>query len=119
MVALESRERSELLPSLLGLAAVAPRRAGASVAEAAEVIAFLGLGRYAEHAIATLSTGSRRIVELACLLAQDARLLLLDEPTAGVAQREAEAFGRSSRASAGSWTRRRHHRARHPAGLGR
>src|SRR5690606_6560070 len=63
------------------------------VAEATELVSFLGLGRYAQHRVATLSTGSRRIVELACLLAQDARLLLLDEPTAGVAQREAEAFG--------------------------
>jgi ABC-type branched-subunit amino acid transport system ATPase component len=35
----------------------------------------------------------RRIVELACLLATGARMLCLDEPTAGVAQREAEAFG--------------------------
>ncbi len=35
----------------------------------------------------------RRIVELACLLATDAQVLCLDEPTAGVAQREAEAFG--------------------------
>jgi ABC-type branched-subunit amino acid transport system ATPase component len=34
-----------------------------------------------------LSTGTRRIVEMACLLAQNASLLLLDEPTAGVAQR--------------------------------
>ena len=57
------------------------------------MISFLGLGRYASAPIATLSTGSRRIVELACLLAQEARLLMLDEPTAGVAQREAEAFG--------------------------
>ena len=40
-----------------------------------------------------LSTGTRRIVELGTLLAVDARVLLLDEPTGGVAQREAEAFG--------------------------
>ena len=44
-------------------------------------------------AIADLSTGTRRIVELACLLALDAKVLCLDEPTAGVAQREAEAMG--------------------------
>jgi ABC-type branched-subunit amino acid transport system permease subunit/ABC-type branched-subunit amino acid transport system ATPase component len=92
MVALEARERSELLPSLLALPP--SRRAERSKrAHADDVIAFLGLGRYANHPIASLSTGSRRIVELACLLAQEARLLLLDEPTAGVAQREAEAFG--------------------------
>lgn len=92
MVALESRHRSELLPSLLALP---PSRRAERVKrrEADEVVTFLGLGRYADHAIVNLSTGSRRIVELACLLAQEARLLLLDEPTAGVAQREAEAFG--------------------------
>jgi ABC-type branched-subunit amino acid transport system ATPase component len=39
-----------------------------------------------------LSTGTRRITELACLIASDARLLCLDEPTAGIAQRETEAF---------------------------
>jgi ABC-type branched-subunit amino acid transport system ATPase component len=32
-------------------------------------------------------------VELGALLALDARVLCLDEPTAGVAQRETEAFG--------------------------
>ena len=58
-----------------------------------DLIDFLGLGRYAEIHIADLSTGTRRIVELAGLLALDARMLCLDEPTAGVAQREAEAFG--------------------------
>ena len=49
--------------------------------------------RYADRAISELSTGTRRIVELAGLLALDARLLCLDEPTAGIAQREAEAMG--------------------------
>ena len=62
-------------------------------AEAAELIDFLGLGRYADRFIAELSTGTRRIVELASVLAVAPRVLCLDEPTAGVAQREAEAFG--------------------------
>jgi ABC-type branched-subunit amino acid transport system ATPase component len=39
-----------------------------------------------------LSTGTRRIVELACLLGTGARVLCLDEPTAGLSQREGEAF---------------------------
>src|SRR5690606_29899660 len=42
--------------------------------------------------VADLSTGTRRVVELACLIATDAKVLLLDEPTGGVAQRETEAF---------------------------
>ena len=62
-------------------------------AQVDELIDFLGLGRYADSHIADLSTGTRRIVELAGLLALNAQMLCLDEPTAGVAQREAEAFG--------------------------
>ena len=69
------------------------RRERARRAEADELIDFLGLGRYADTYIADLSTGTRRIVELAGLLALDARVLCLDEPTAGLAQRETEAFG--------------------------
>src|SRR4029450_4538266 len=38
-------------------------------------------------------TGTRRICELALQLAAKPKILLLDEPTAGVAQREAEQFG--------------------------
>ena len=40
-----------------------------------------------------LSTGTRRIVEFACLLALRPKVVLLDEPMAGIAQRESEAFG--------------------------
>ena len=91
-VALEARQRSLLIASLLGLAA--SRRAERSKrAEADEIVDYLGLGAYADRPIATLSTGTRRIVELGTLLAVDARVLLLDEPTGGVAQRETEAFG--------------------------
>jgi ABC-type branched-subunit amino acid transport system ATPase component len=61
--------------------------------EAAEIIDFLGLGRYADRFISNLSTGTRRIVEFGCLLAVGAKVLLLDEPTGGVAQKETEAFG--------------------------
>ncbi len=92
MVALEARERSWLLPSMTGLppSPAAERR---KRIEAEELIAFLGLGRYADEFVSNLSTGTRRIVELGTLLAVDARVLLLDEPTGGVAQRETEAFG--------------------------
>ncbi|HZJ27653.1 MAG TPA: ATP-binding cassette domain-containing protein [Acidimicrobiia bacterium] len=65
----------------------------ATRAEADEIIAFLGLGQFAGAFNNELSTGTRRIVELACILASGARVLCLDEPTAGIAQRESEAFG--------------------------
>jgi branched-chain amino acid transport system ATP-binding protein len=65
----------------------------AAVAQRAdELVCLLGLGGYRDHRIAELSTGTRRIVELACVLAQDPEVLLLDEPSAGVAQRETEAL---------------------------
>ena len=57
-----------------------------------ELIGFFGLGDFSDKFVAELSTGTRRIVELACLVAGGSRLLCLDEPTAGVAQREAEAL---------------------------
>lgn len=92
LLALEARHRTAFWPTILFLpgAARAERRRRT---EAAELIDFLGLGRYADHHVADLSTGTRRIVELCALCAVGPRVLCLDEPTAGVAQREAEAFG--------------------------
>jgi ABC-type branched-subunit amino acid transport system ATPase component/MFS family permease len=40
-----------------------------------------------------LSTGLRRIVDLACVLAAEPKVLLLDEPSSGIAQAEAESLG--------------------------
>jgi ABC-type branched-subunit amino acid transport system ATPase component/ABC-type branched-subunit amino acid transport system permease subunit len=68
-----------------------------SEAEVAEKVGGLvdamGLGAFAEKLVGELSTGTRRIVELACVLAQDPAVVLLDEPSGGVAQRETEALG--------------------------
>jgi len=91
-VALEARGRTGILTAAL-LIPRSNRLEHAKRADAAEFIDFLGLGRYADTHISDLSTGTRRIVELAGLLALDARVLCLDEPTAGIAQRETEAFG--------------------------
>ncbi len=56
------------------------------------VIEAFSLGRFRNHRAAELSTGTRRVVDLASIVLASPRLLLLDEPTAGIAQREAEAF---------------------------
>jgi ABC-type branched-subunit amino acid transport system ATPase component len=60
---------------------------------AEELIETMGLGAFREKLVGELSTGTRRIVELACVLAQQPGVLLLDEPSGGVAQRETEAMG--------------------------
>jgi ABC-type branched-subunit amino acid transport system ATPase component/ABC-type branched-subunit amino acid transport system permease subunit len=69
------------------------RRERAKRRRAAELIAFMGLERYRRRQIQELSTGTRRITEIACLIALEPTLLLLDEPSSGIAQRETEALG--------------------------
>jgi branched-chain amino acid transport system ATP-binding protein len=58
-----------------------------------ELIELLGLGAFRDKFVRELSTGSRRIVDLACVVAHGPKVLLLDEPSSGIAQREAEALG--------------------------
>jgi len=91
MVALEARGRTPFLPTALHLPGTFSRERRRRNA-ADELIGWLGLGDHADHFVSDLSTGTRRIVELAGLLALDAQVLCFDEPTAGVAQREREAF---------------------------
>jgi branched-chain amino acid transport system ATP-binding protein len=57
------------------------------------IIAMLGLQVFRDRFAAQLSTGSRRLVEFGCLLAQEPDVLLLDEPAAGLARAEAEMMG--------------------------
>ena len=58
-----------------------------------DLVELLGLGSFRDKFVSELSTGSRRIVDLAMSIAHDPRVLLLDEPSSGIAQRETEALG--------------------------
>lgn len=58
-----------------------------------ELVELFGLQSFRSKRIDELSTGSRRMVDLACVVAQSPSVVLLDEPTSGIAQREAEALG--------------------------
>jgi branched-chain amino acid transport system ATP-binding protein len=76
----------------LGLPAVADSEAKITK-RTDELIDLMGLGAFRDKFISELSTGSRRIVDLACVLAHDPKVLLFDEPSSGIAQRETEALG--------------------------
>jgi branched-chain amino acid transport system ATP-binding protein len=57
-----------------------------------ELIELMNLGAYRNSFVRELSTGTRRIVDLACLVGLRPTVVLLDEPSSGIAQREVEAL---------------------------
>ncbi len=59
--------------------------------EAATVLENLGLGNHLTHLTGNLSRGDKRRLELAMGLVQRPKLLLLDEPTAGMARADTNA----------------------------
>jgi ABC-type branched-subunit amino acid transport system ATPase component len=60
---------------------------------AAAIIERIGLADYATKQCSELSYGTLRLTELATILAMEPELVLLDEPSSGIAQRETEALG--------------------------
>jgi branched-chain amino acid transport system ATP-binding protein len=58
----------------------------------ADLVELLHLGAFRDKYVSELSTGSRRVVDLAMAIAHEPTVLVLDEPSSGVAQREAEAL---------------------------
>jgi len=57
-----------------------------------ELIDMLGLEATRTKFVHELSTGVRRVVDLACVVAHSPSVVLLDEPSSGIAQRESEAL---------------------------
>ena len=60
----------------------------------ADALALCGIEDLAEQLAGSLSTGQRRLVELARCLAGSYRILLLDEPSSGLDHHESDEFGR-------------------------
>ncbi|HUQ39360.1 MAG TPA: ABC transporter ATP-binding protein [Acidimicrobiales bacterium] len=89
LVAFERHRPVRVLAALAGLGRGAERE---KREWADELIAQMGLEPYRDKLVSELSTGTRRIVDIASILAQRPAVLLLDEPTAGIAQKEAEVF---------------------------
>jgi len=57
-----------------------------------QLVELLGIDAFRSKFVRELSTGSRRVVDLACVVAHAPSVVLLDEPSSGIAQREAEAL---------------------------
>ena len=88
-LALERTAPTSTVRSLLG-----GRKADRLKEERArELISLMGLDPYIDKQTGELSTGTRRITELTCVIALEPELILLDEPSSGVAQRETEHLG--------------------------
>lgn len=88
-------ERKAVRSAALG-AVWAPqvRRAEQRIARRVDdLIEVLGLDAAADKFVAELSTGTRRAVDMAVVMAADPKVLLLDEPSSGLAQAEIEALG--------------------------
>src|SRR5581483_1017780 len=73
---------------------MATRRQRATVRSATEeALDVCGIGDLADKTVESLSTGQRRLVELARVYAGNFRMLLLDEPSSGLDQAESEHLG--------------------------
>jgi branched-chain amino acid transport system ATP-binding protein len=96
LFATDSLEHNVVL-SLLGMSAVrwksfSPLAAQADLhAEARRILGLVGLAERAARPIREVSYGEKRRVEIAMALAQQPRLLLLDEPLAGLSREERSA----------------------------
>ena len=91
LVGMHSRLRGGILGSIFGTPRV--RREERTAREkASELLRYSGLGRVDDELAENLSYGDQRRLELARALATQPKLLLLDEPTAGMNPQETATF---------------------------
>ena len=90
LVALDQRQEVKSVVFTVGGLPQARRSEKRIRARAERLIELLELGAFRDKFVKELSTGVRRVVDLACVLATEPKLLLLDEPSSGIAQAEAE-----------------------------
>ncbi len=88
-----SRTRAGVLGAVLAPAWVRREQAAAE-ARARELLEFVGLADRAGEEARNLAHGQQRLLEIARALATEPKLLLLDEPAAGLTGEEAEALVR-------------------------
>jgi branched-chain amino acid transport system ATP-binding protein len=89
MVGRHCRTRSELVPALLRLPSYY-REEREIASSARERLQFVGLLKHGNELAGNLPYGAQRRLEIARALATEPRLLLLDEPTAGMNQSESQ-----------------------------
>src|SRR5919198_3021397 len=91
LVGMHARLKGGILGSILGTPRVR-REEREAERQAIELLRFAGLGRVEEELAESLAYGDQRRLEVARALATEPKLLLLDEPTAGMNPQETVAF---------------------------
>ena len=89
LIGRHTRMRHGLFSVLAGTSG-ARKAETAAVARAAELIDFVGLGDWADADVGTLSFGQGRLLETARALAGEPRIVLFDEPAAGLTPAECD-----------------------------
>jgi branched-chain amino acid transport system ATP-binding protein len=91
LVAMHSKLKSGMVRTILRTPGQR-KEERAALAKAHELLEFVGIGRVAGETARNLSYGDQRRLEVARALALDPKVLLLDEPTAGMNPQESATF---------------------------